>query len=62
MLWQVAWILWQIGKKAGAGWMTCHLSIIHVHFVFLLIEFDCYFFIYFKIIPCHFYYYCVLNR
>ena len=41
--------------------MVCHFSIVQVHFV-LLIEFNCTFSIYYKILTNYVYYYCILIR
>ena len=42
------------------GWMICHFSIVKVRFGFLLIEFQCTFYISYKILPYFIYYYCIL--
>ena len=56
LFWSIiaAWVDFCIFSNGG-GWMICHFSIIRVHFIFLLIEFHCTFFISCKIIPYYVY-------
>ena len=48
--------------KCWGGWMSFHFTIVHVHFVFLLIEFRCPFSISYKMLPYYVYYYCLFIR
>ena len=42
--------------------MIFHFSIVRVHFVFLLIEFPCTFYVSYKILQCYVYYYHIFIR